>query len=130
MQYLAYLPLLQHATKAEKGLQMPYAAHPTVSAEACGMLLLAQVDNLRTNHRGTFVLKDLSFRWLAKLSTDPLPPMIAAQNGSPPMHPAAGTASVLSIKLGALKRPTPPCEVFRRRKRNFYIFNSPPGPPR
>ena len=27
-----------------------------------------QVDNLRTNHRGTFVLSDREFRWLAKLS--------------------------------------------------------------
>ena len=77
------------------------------------MLLLAQVDNLRTNHRGTFVLKDLSFRWLAKLSTNPLPPVIAAQNGSSPMHPAAGTASVLSIRLGVVMRPTAPCEDFR-----------------
>lgn len=73
------------------------------------MLLLAQVDNLRTNHRGTFVLKDLSFRWLAKLSSNPLPPVIAPQNGSPPMHPAAGTASVLSIRLSAVMRPTAPC---------------------
>ena len=27
-----------------------------------------QVDNLRTNHRGTFVLSDRDFRWLAKIS--------------------------------------------------------------
>ena len=44
-----------------------------------GMLLQlssarAQVDNLRTNHRGTFVLKDNTFRWLAKLLVDPPPP--------------------------------------------------------
>ncbi|KAK9831437.1 hypothetical protein WJX81_004605 [Elliptochloris bilobata] len=37
-----------------------------------------QVDNLRTNHRGTFVLKDNTFRWLAKLSVDPAPPAGAA----------------------------------------------------
>jgi len=29
------------------------------------MLRRAQVDNLRTNHRGTFVLKDNTFRWLS-----------------------------------------------------------------
>ncbi|CAK0780027.1 hypothetical protein CVIRNUC_004917 [Coccomyxa viridis] len=51
-----------------------------------------QVDNLRTNHRGTFVLKDLSFRWLAKLSVDPVPPGTALQNGAPPVHPAAEAA--------------------------------------
>lgn len=39
---------------------------------------LLQVDNLRTNHRGTFVLKDNTFRWLAKLSVDPPPPPGAA----------------------------------------------------
>ncbi len=50
----------------------------------------AQVDNLRTNHRGTFVLKDQSFRWLAKLSVDPVPPSSMPQNGSLHMHPAAG----------------------------------------
>ena len=49
-----------------------------------------QVDNLRTNHRGTFVLKDQSFRWLAKLSVNPVPPSGLPQNGSPPIHPAAG----------------------------------------
>jgi hypothetical protein len=38
------------------------------------MLRRAQVDNLRTNHRGTFVLKDNTFRWLAKLSVGPPPP--------------------------------------------------------
>ena len=27
-----------------------------------------QVDNLRTNHRGTFVLSDRNFRWLSKIS--------------------------------------------------------------
>ncbi|CAL5221816.1 g4072 [Coccomyxa viridis] len=51
-----------------------------------------QVDNLRTNHRGTFVLKDQSFRWLAKLSVDPVPPSSMPQNGSLHMHPAAEPA--------------------------------------
>lgn len=32
------------------------------------------IDNLRTNHRGTFVLKDSKFRWLSKLSTAPAVP--------------------------------------------------------
>ena len=37
---------------------------------SCGQLtpcMLLQVDNLRTNHRGTFVLSDRNFRWLAKI---------------------------------------------------------------
>ncbi|KAK9790584.1 hypothetical protein WJX73_006582 [Symbiochloris irregularis] len=36
-------------------------------------LFRKQVDGLRTNHRGTFVLKDHNFRWLSKLSPDPQP---------------------------------------------------------
>lgn len=28
------------------------------------------VDNLRTNHRGTFVLKDNNFRWVSRLSAN------------------------------------------------------------
>ncbi|KAK2631653.1 hypothetical protein EUGRSUZ_L02626 [Eucalyptus grandis] len=30
-----------------------------------------QIDNLKTNHRGTFVLQDNRFRWLSRMSTDP-----------------------------------------------------------
>ncbi|GAB4855476.1 hypothetical protein Ancab_024092 [Ancistrocladus abbreviatus] len=30
-----------------------------------------QIDNLKTNHRGTFVLQDNRFRWLAHMSIDP-----------------------------------------------------------
>lgn len=30
-----------------------------------------QVDNLRTNHRGTYVLRDNSFRWTLKLAAGP-----------------------------------------------------------
>ncbi|KAG8648199.1 hypothetical protein MANES_09G160500v8 [Manihot esculenta] len=29
-----------------------------------------QIDNLKTNHRGTFVLQDNKFRWLARMSVD------------------------------------------------------------
>jgi len=48
--------------------------HLAVWTVSAGMLRRAQVDNLRTNHRGTFVLKDNTFRWLAKLSVGPPPP--------------------------------------------------------
>ncbi|GKV05517.1 hypothetical protein SLEP1_g17518 [Rubroshorea leprosula] len=33
-------------------------------------LFKKQIDNLKTNHRGTFVLQDNRFRWLARLSID------------------------------------------------------------
>ncbi|GKC35966.1 trafficking protein particle complex subunit 6B [Tanacetum coccineum] len=34
-------------------------------------LFTKQIDNLKTNHRGTFVLQDNKFRWLSRLSRDP-----------------------------------------------------------
>ncbi|KAI3774741.1 hypothetical protein L1987_49303 [Smallanthus sonchifolius] len=34
-------------------------------------LFKKQIDNLKTNHRGTFVLQDNKFRWLSRVSTDP-----------------------------------------------------------
>nr|ACG25888.1 transport protein particle component, Bet3 containing protein [Zea mays] len=34
-------------------------------------LFKKQIDNLKTNHRGTFVLQDNRFRWLTRVSLDP-----------------------------------------------------------
>ncbi|CAL0302257.1 unnamed protein product [Lupinus luteus] len=34
-------------------------------------LFKKQIDNLKTNHRGTFVLQDNKFLWLARMSIDP-----------------------------------------------------------
>ncbi|KAL3516191.1 hypothetical protein ACH5RR_023093 [Cinchona calisaya] len=34
-------------------------------------LFKKQVDNLKTNHRGTFVLQDNKFHWLTRMSMDP-----------------------------------------------------------
>ncbi|OAY69721.1 trafficking protein particle complex subunit 6B [Ananas comosus] len=34
-------------------------------------LFKKQIDNLKTNHRGTFVLQDNRFRWLTRISIDP-----------------------------------------------------------
>lgn len=31
-------------------------------------LFLKSIDNLRTNHRGTFVLRDTQFKWISRLS--------------------------------------------------------------
>ncbi|KAK7849010.1 trafficking protein particle complex subunit 6b [Quercus suber] len=36
-------------------------------------LFKKQIDNLKTNHRGTFVLQDNRFRWLAHISGNPSP---------------------------------------------------------
>ncbi|KAI8893757.1 transport protein particle component [Globomyces pollinis-pini] len=33
-----------------------------------------QIDNLKTNHRGTYVLSDNSFRWLSTMSSDLITP--------------------------------------------------------
>lgn len=34
-------------------------------------LFKKQIDNLKTNHKGTFVLQDNKFRWLTRMSIDP-----------------------------------------------------------
>ncbi|KAM1353889.1 uncharacterized protein LOC126620058 [Malus sylvestris] len=34
-------------------------------------LFKKQIDNLKTNHRGTFVLQDNWFRWVSRMSLDP-----------------------------------------------------------
>ncbi|RWR86998.1 trafficking protein particle complex subunit 6B-like protein isoform X2 [Cinnamomum micranthum f. kanehirae] len=34
-------------------------------------LFKKQIDNLKTNHRGTFVLQDNRFRWLTRMSVEP-----------------------------------------------------------
>ncbi|XP_068666540.1 uncharacterized protein [Aristolochia californica] len=36
-------------------------------------LFKKQIDNLKTNHRGTFVLQDNRFLWLTRVSYDPTP---------------------------------------------------------
>ncbi|KAL9233267.1 hypothetical protein vseg_008288 [Gypsophila vaccaria] len=46
-----------------------------------------QIDNLKTNHRGTFVLQDNRFRWLSNISIEPSPP-----EGSGLSPDAAGTS--------------------------------------
>ncbi|KAF4394998.1 hypothetical protein F8388_017726 [Cannabis sativa] len=41
-------------------------------------LFKKQIDNLKTNHRGTFVLQDTRFRWLSRMSIEP------SENGDVP----------------------------------------------
>jgi len=68
------------------------------------MLRRAQVDNLRTNHRGTFVLKDNPFRGRATLSVDPPP---APGAGAP--APVAGVSELARDYLVL------PCALVRAR---------------
>ena len=86
------------------------------------MLRRAQVDNLRTNHRGTFVLKDNTFRWLAKLSVDPPPP------------PGAGApAAVTGVSELARDYLVLPCALVRapaRRRPALGADSAPPVLPR
>ncbi|GAQ89824.1 transport protein particle (TRAPP) component [Klebsormidium nitens] len=53
-----------------------------------------QVDNLKTNHRGTFVLQDTRFRWLTRLSSDVPPP-------GTPVSPSDTPAARASAEAGA-----------------------------
>uniref|UniRef100_A0A2N9FL23 Trafficking protein particle complex subunit 6B n=1 Tax=Fagus sylvatica TaxID=28930 RepID=A0A2N9FL23_FAGSY len=58
-------------------------------------LFKKQIDNLKTNHRGTFVLQDNRFRWLARMSTDPLPEKEdLAQDNSPGESKSAQATSM------------------------------------
>lgn len=66
------------------------------------------VDNLRTNHRGTYVLRDVSFRWLSRLHQNAVP--AAPGDPRPPQLPKAELArdwlvlpcAVVRGALGAL----------------------------
>ncbi|PON73968.1 Transport protein particle (TRAPP) component [Parasponia andersonii] len=49
-------------------------------------LFKKQIDNLKTNHRGTFVLQDSRFRWLSRVSIDP------SENGDVSEDNPAGVA--------------------------------------
>ncbi|CAN1838143.1 Trafficking protein particle complex subunit 6B, partial [Linum perenne] len=79
-------------------------------------LFKKQIDNLKTNHRGTFVLQDNRFRWLGRMSLD-------STSDGVPQDPAAlaedKTAQAMSMYLyfpcgiirGALSNLGIPCAV-------------------
>ncbi|KAI3925139.1 hypothetical protein MKW98_009789 [Papaver atlanticum] len=52
-------------------------------------LFKKQIDNLKTNHRGTFVLQDNRFRWLTRMSIDPVPVTVTDSSSQDP--PAVAT---------------------------------------
>lgn len=64
--------LAERYTK-DRGARMaePLEVIKFMCKEFWSLVFKKQVDNLRTNHRGTFVLKDNCFRWTAALSTAP-----------------------------------------------------------
>ncbi|KAI3952830.1 hypothetical protein MKX01_006873 [Papaver californicum] len=47
-------------------------------------LFKKQIDNLKTNHRGTFVLQDNRFRWLTRMSIDPVPVIVTDPSSQEP----------------------------------------------
>ncbi|KAF9618342.1 hypothetical protein IFM89_000977 [Coptis chinensis] len=53
-------------------------------------LFKKQIDNLKTNHRGTFVLQDNHFRWLTRMSIEP------SKNSSD--HPSGNTTTTTKTK--------------------------------
>ncbi|KAF5739511.1 trafficking protein particle complex subunit 6B [Tripterygium wilfordii] len=77
-----------------------------------------QIDNLKTNHRGTFVLQDNQFRWLARMSVDPsLENSGASQDPSDASESKATQATSMHLYFpcgiirGALSNLGIPCAV-------------------
>ncbi|KAM7472732.1 hypothetical protein LguiA_010915 [Lonicera macranthoides] len=82
-------------------------------------LFKKQIDNLKTNHRGTFVLQDNRFRWLAHISVDPSAPETSgsAQDPSAMAENKAAQATGMHLYFpcgiirGALSNLGIPCAV-------------------
>ncbi|KAJ4719563.1 trafficking protein particle complex subunit 6B [Melia azedarach] len=76
-----------------------------------------QIDNLKTNHRGTFVLQDNRFRWLSRISIDPSLESAESQDSSTPAESKAAQASSMHLYFpcgiirGALSNLGIPCAV-------------------
>ncbi|XP_031491471.1 uncharacterized protein LOC116258450 [Nymphaea colorata] len=79
-------------------------------------LFKKQIDNLKTNHKGTFVLQDNRFRWLTRVSIHPSP-ITQADSAAPLVDSrAALTANMhlyfpCGIIRGALTNLGVPCAV-------------------
>ncbi|KAK6915496.1 Transport protein particle (TRAPP) component, partial [Dillenia turbinata] len=77
-------------------------------------LFKKQIDNLKTNHRGTFVLQDNRFRWLSRMSPEPSLENVDSQD--PSENKAAQATSMhlyfpCGIIRGALSNLGIPCAV-------------------
>nr|XP_023903883.1 trafficking protein particle complex subunit 6B-like [Quercus suber] len=80
-------------------------------------LFKKQIDNLKTNHRGTFVLQDNRFRWLARMSIDPSPENGDLSQDNPLAKNKAAQATSMHLYFpcgiirGALSNLGIPCAV-------------------
>ncbi|GMG99660.1 hypothetical protein Nepgr_001500 [Nepenthes gracilis] len=74
-----------------------------------------QIDNLKTNHRGTFVLQDNQFRWLMHMSIDP------SSDGSGLSHDASGALVDNKAAQAASMRLYFPCGIIRGALTNLGI---------
>ncbi|ESQ49577.1 hypothetical protein EUTSA_v10021604mg [Eutrema salsugineum] len=75
-----------------------------------------QIDNLKTNHRGTFVLQDNKFRWLSRVSIDPSSEKETEDPSTPGESKAAQAVSMYlyfpcGIIRGVLSNLGIPCAV-------------------
>ncbi|GFR45946.1 hypothetical protein Agub_g7412 [Astrephomene gubernaculifera] len=84
-------------------------------------LFKKQVDNLKTNHRGVYVLQDNGFRWLQRLSPPSAPASATAAAGAPAssagsLPPGAGAvdpAREEAVRQLALSHLHLPCGIVR-----------------
>ncbi|XP_051147645.1 uncharacterized protein LOC127262852 [Andrographis paniculata] len=77
-------------------------------------LFKKQIDNLKTNHRGTFVLQDNRFRWLAHMSVD------QSVEGASSVHDPSAMADNKSMQAASLHLYFP-CGIIRGALSNLGI---------
>ncbi|KAF5193617.1 Trafficking protein particle complex subunit 6b [Thalictrum thalictroides] len=78
-------------------------------------LFKKQIDNLKTNHRGTFVLQDNRFRWLTRMSIDP-----SETNGNTSDDPSVATTESKSAQSASMHLYFP-CGIIRGALTNLGI---------
>lgn len=94
--------LVERYTANKNRLVEPLDVIKFVCKEFWNELFHKQVDNLRTNHRGTYVLKDNDFQWLRRLSFAPGEPSTAgtAELAKDYLHLPCGIIRGALIHLG------------------------------
>ncbi|XP_077250403.1 uncharacterized protein LOC143889894 isoform X2 [Tasmannia lanceolata] len=81
-------------------------------------LFKKQIDNLKTNRRGTFVLQDNQFRWLTRMSSDPSPVETnLSQDADPPSPATADTKAAQATSMHLYF----PCGIIRGALSNLGI---------
>ncbi|KAI3837746.1 hypothetical protein MKX03_008353 [Papaver bracteatum] len=76
-----------------------------------------QIDNLKTNHRGTFVLQDNKFRWLTRMSIDPVPVIVTDSSSQDPSAVATENKSEQATSMHLYF----PCGIIRGALSNLGI---------